>query len=244
MKKIFGVAAVLALLTGGLTTSAVAQCGTGPMMDFDADGFSYETAYNPANYHSSNGSTLRIVGHINKFCAPLAFLDPTDPAKEYTFLVTLTSTGTVHYGPFAGFNYHETDYTGGTWAIYEGSPEDAPTAATPMPALPSALVPARFTNGTLILSGTLSGFHTSLSTTISTGFTNGSYVSNYVATGGLYYPLIGSGSAIFQGLICVTPEPAGCRPLTYSAHMDGKWDTPGTTGAAKSTWGSLKQLYR
>lgn len=244
MKKIFGVAAVLALLTGGLATSALAQCGTGDMIDFDADGFAFETVYNPLTFHSTVGSTLKIVGNVHLFCAPLAFLNPADPTKEYTFLCTLTSAGSVHFGPFSGFNYHETDYTAGTWEIHEGSPEDAPTDAGGMPALPSPLVPATFINGPVILSGTLTNFHTSLSTQISTGNTNGSFRSDYKATGGLYFPLIGSGSAVFQGLWCVMDEPAGCRPLTYSAHLNGKWDTPATTNVTKSTWGSLKQLYR
>lgn len=244
MKKIFGAAAVLALLAAGPTTSfAAGPCDFGNFMDFDADAFAYETTYNPVSYHSTNGSTLKMVGHITLFCPPLAALNPADPNKEYTFVVTATSTGTIHYGPFAGFFYHETDYTGGTWAVYEGSPEDAPTAAS-MPALPSPLVPATFQNGTVVLSGTLGTMHTSISTDGTQANTNGSFLANYQATGGSYYNAVGNGSAVFQGLWCVWPKPAGCRPATYSAHTNGKWDIPPTTSTSKSTWGALKKLYK
>ena len=249
MKKIFGVAAVLALLSGGMATKASAICDTGEMIRFVQDGFAYETNYDPLTYHSTANSVLSIVGHVAYFCAPLAALDPSDPNKEYTFYITgLVSQGTQHFGPFGGTTFHETDYTGGTWAVYEGSPEDAPHDVTPMPALPSPLVPSTFNNGILILSGTFSpygsnlGFHTSVSTNGSN--INGSFIANYRAAAGSYYPAVGDGEAIFQGNWCVTLQPTGCTPATYSAHPNGKWDTPGTTAANKSTWGSIKKLYR
>lgn len=245
MKKIFGAAAVLALLAAGPTTSlAAGPCDFGVFMDFDADGFAYETTYNPANYHSTVNSTLKIVGHINLFCPPLAALNPAGP-NEYTFVVTATSNGTLHFGPFGGFYYHETDYRNGTWAVYEGNPEDAPTDAGGMPALPSPLVPATFNNGTVILSGVFTGLlHTSISSDLTQANTNGSFVANYQATGGSYYPQVGNGTAIFQGNWCVWPEPAGCRPATYSAHPNGLWDLPPTTATNRSTWGALKALYK
>ncbi len=247
MKKIFGVAAVLALLSGGLAASASAQCGTGVMIKFDADGFAYETAYSPTTYISSSGSILSMVGHVSLFCSPLAGLNPADPTKEYTFYITsLTSAGTMTFGPFGGSTFYETDYAGGTWEIHEGSPENAPTDAGGMPALPSVLVPSTFTDGPVILSGTFSNFHTSVTKTVSGPNTtvNGSFIADYVATGGSYYGAVGGGSAKFQGNWCVTRKPAGCTPDTYSAHPNGKWDTPPTTAVTRSTWGSLKQLYR
>lgn len=246
MKKIFGVAAVLALLAAGSTTATAAgPCDSGVFMDFDADGFAYETNYIPASYRSVSGSVLTMVGHINLFCAPLAGLNPADPNKEYTFRVTATSTGRIAYGPFGGFVFHETDYVNGSWAIYEGSPEDAPTDAGGMPALPSALVPATFVNGTVILSGVFLGpLHTSISTDGTQANTNGSFTANYQATGGSMYGLVGNGQAIFQGNWCVWPAPAGCVPATYSAHPNGKWDLPPTTSTTKSTWGALKTLYK
>lgn len=242
MKKIIGVAALLGLLAGGIASSALANCESGEMIKFTNDGFAYETAYANATYHSAPGSILSVVGHVAYFCAPMAALDPSDPTKEYTFYITgLTSAGTGHFGPFGGTTFHETDYAGGTWEIHEGSPEDAPTDGS-MPALPSGLVPATFVNGPVVLSGTFTDFHVSISQTATN--VNGSFLGHYKATGGSFFPQVGDGVAIFQGNWCVTLKPAGCTPATYSAHPDGKWDTPATTGVSKSTWGTLKQLYR
>lgn len=252
MKKIFGVAAVMALLTGGLAASALAQCGTGVMIKFDADAFAYETNYTQATYNSAPGSVLSIVGQVSYFCSPMAALDPSDPTKEYTFYITgLTSLGTQVFGPFGGTTFYETDYNcaGATWEIHEGSPENAPTATTPMPALPSALVPATFIDGPTVLSGILLpngsnvGFHTSV--TVNGSNINGSFLSNYQATGGTFFGAVGDGIAVFQGNWCVVPASSGgCVPATYSAHPNGKWDAPPTTATTTSTWGSIKSLYR
>jgi hypothetical protein len=242
MKKIFGVAATLAVLSAAAASSAFAQCGTGVMIKFDADAFAYETAYNNATYISSPGSQLSIVGITDLFCTPLNFLNALDPSTEYTFYCTgLTSGGTI-VTPVGPTTFYQTAYSGGTWAIYAGSPRNAPTAAGGMPALPSPQVPGNFIDGTLILSGTFSGFSTTV--TVNGANINGSFNSNYMATGGLYFPLIGNGSALFAGNWCVTSAPAGCVPATYSAHPNGKWDTPSTTAALPSTWGRLKTLYR
>ena len=245
MKKIIGVAAVAALLATGAATSAFAQCGTGVMIKFDADAFSYETSYNSATFISSPGSVLSMVGIVDLFCAPFLDLDPSDPTTEYTFYITgLTSAGTVQTFNGPTTNY-DTDYAGGTWEIHAGTPRNAPTAAS-MPPLPSALVPANFTDGPTILSGTLSGFHVSISKT-SVGPTviiNGSFLSTYVTTGGTLAGRVGGGSAAFQGNWCPTLQPTGCTPATYSAHPNGKWDTPGTTATLPSTWGRMKTLYR
>jgi hypothetical protein len=245
MKKIIGVAAVAAILATGAATSALAQCGTGVMIKFDADAFAYETSYVNATYHSNPGSTLSMVGIVDLFCAPFLDLDPNDPTTEYTFYITgLTSAGTVVSlnGPTTNYS---TSYSGGTWEIHAGSPRNAPTAAG-MPALPSAQVPGNFTDGPVILSGTLSGFNTNISVTVvgPTTITNGSFLASYVTTGGTLQGRVGSGSAAFQGNWCPTMQPTGCTPATYSAHPNGKWDTPGTTATLPNTWGRMKLLYR
>lgn len=251
MKKIFGVSVVLALLLMGMAGTALAQCGTGVMIKFDSEGFAYETNYTPATYNSAAGSVLSIVGQVSYFCSPMAALDPNDPTKEYTFYITgLVSMGTQVFGPFGGTTFYETDYNtaGASWEIHEGSPENAPTSTTPMPALPSVLIPSTFIDGPVVLSGILLpngtnlGFHTSVSANGSN--INGSFLSDYMAQGGTFFAAVGDGRAVFQGNWCVVPQPTGCVPATYSAHPNGKWDTPPTTATTKSTWGSIKQLYR
>jgi hypothetical protein len=212
------------------------------MIKFAQHAFAYETgpAYNSATHHSTAGAILGIVGHVSYFCAPMAALNPNDPTKEYTFYITGVSGGTAHI-PVGPTTFHETDYSGVTFEIHEGSPENAPLDGT-MPPLPDATVPATFIDGPVVLSGTIADFHVSISTQGSN--INGSFLGHYQATGGSYYPLVGDGVAVFQGNWCDTQKPTGCTPATYSAHPDGKWDTPGTTATMKSTWGAVKQLYR
>lgn len=239
MKKIFGVAVALALVGGIASNSMAANCDSGEMIRFAQHGFAYETSYNVATHMSAPGSILSIVGHVSYFCFPMAALDPSDPTKEYTFYITgLVSAGTVV--PFGSFR--STDYAGGTWEIHEGSPENAPLDGS-MPALPSVLVPSTFIDGPVVLSGTFSSFNVSLDATAAVQ--SGSFIANYQATGGSFYPQVGDGTAIFQGVWCAKPAASGgCVPATYTAHPNGKWDPPATTPTSRSTWGSIKQLYR
>jgi len=243
MKKSFGVAVALTLLAGGIASNAMAaNCASGEMIRFSQNGFAYETNYNLATYNSAAGSVLTIVGLVDYFCTPMSALVP-GPTKEYTIYITgLTSAGTAHI-PVGTTTFHETDYAGGTWEIHEGSPPDAPKATTPMPINPpNATVPSTFQDGPIVLSGTFANFHTEI--TVQGANINGSFRADYVATGGTYFPQVGGASALFQGNWCVTAPPTGCVPVGYSAHPDGKWDTPPSTAVERSTWGAIKQLYR
>lgn len=255
-KSNFGVAALLGLLSvAAMTNAAFAQCPPigGPssvMIEFDANCFAYETVYAPATFTSTAGSQLTIVGIIDKFYAPLAGLDPTNPAIEYTFVINATSLGTVPSvnGPT---NIYTTGYSGGTFAIYEGTPENAPLAAAMGSNPPGgATVPANFQDGTPILTGELCGFVTQVTKT-GTGLPNGSFTSTYHFTNpnapgappaGNLYNTVGGADAQFGGLWCV--RTGGCTPTGYSAHPNGKWDSPPSTPSKTSTWGMIKQLYR
>jgi FtsP/CotA-like multicopper oxidase with cupredoxin domain len=242
MKRKIGVAVVLGLLAlGAIAPNVSAQCGTGPMIDWDANSFAYETNYNSATLMSAPGSSLTVVGIVNLFCSPLAFLDPNDPTKEYTFVFSgLTSGGTVMSSPFPGLTVWATDYTGGTFAIYEGAPRNAPVAGAMPINPPNASVPALFQDGTVILSGTLANFHTEI-TQQGTNAPVGSFTSDYTFTGGTLGGLFaGTGTGYLSGLWCVS----GCQiQAGYSAHPDGKFDMPPTPAQA-STWGTIKTLYR
>jgi hypothetical protein len=140
----------------------------------------------------------------------------------------------------------DTDYSPGTFAIYEGSPKDAPIASQ-MSTNPAggATVPANFTNGTLILSGTLSGLHTHIQkgTATSTLYL-GNYTANYAFTGGSQFASVSSyGTGLLTGTWCGKLGAAGCVPATYTAHPAGEFKVP-VTAAQSSTWGAIKQLYR
>jgi hypothetical protein len=248
MKRKIGVAMLAGLLTlVSFAGSASAQCGTGLLIKFDADAFAYETNYNPATFISTNGSQLNVVGIVSVFCAPLNVFDPNDPNKEYTFHFTgLTSAGTTTTNLIGGATRYQTSYGNGTFVIYEGTPRNAPTAAGGMPVNPpNAAVPALFTDGTPILSGTLTNFVTTV-TRSSIGTYQTSFRSDYMFTGGTQYALVSQyGVGLMNGAWCATGTATGlCQnPAGYSAHPNGKFDQP-TTAAQSSTWGAIKQLYR
>jgi hypothetical protein len=248
MKNQLTVAVTAGLLALGAAVPAFAQnCGPGTMIEFDANAFAYESNYNPATLVSAAGSQLNVVGIISLWCTPFADLNANDPNTEYTFLFTnLTSAGTVVSVNGPTTNY-DTNYGNGSFAIYAGSPRNAPTAGSMPINPPNATVPANFTDGTLILNGTLTNFTTGISRTLA-GPPNGSFRTNYNFTGpaaGTYYLRVqGTGPGLIQGNWCVVLESAGgCVPQGYSAHPNGKFDVPPTANRM-GTWGTLKQLYR
>jgi hypothetical protein len=249
MKRLIGVAMLAGTLAVAVFASgAHAQCGSGLLIKFDADCFAYETNYNPATFISSSGSQLNVVGIVSVFCAPLDVFNPNDANKEYTFLFTgLTSAGTVGPTPLVGGSTRwQTNYGSGQFFIYEGSPRNAPTAAGGMPpSPPNADVPSKFTDGTLILSGTLSDFVTTI-TQFSTGTFSTSFRANYQFTGGTQFALVsGYGMGLMNGAWCAQGTAGGLcdLPTGYSSHPNGKFDIP-TTPVEQSTWGRVKQLYR
>lgn len=255
MKRQIG-AAMLVALTAIATVAHAAEpsaCGSGLLMKFDENAFAYETNYNPLTFISASGSQLNVVGLMTAICNPLyspGGMDASDPNNEYTFLLTgLTSAGTA--GPTAlagGSTRWTTNYAGGTFLVYQGSPRNAPTpppAASP----PNAQVPALYTDGTVVLSGTLSGFRTTI-----TRFANGDYSTSFRAdynvTGGTKAPyLAGGGTGLLSGAWCANDDADAGKvglcdlPTGYSSHPNGKFDIP-PTAAQQSTWGAIKQLYR
>lgn len=252
MKRTIGVAALLGLLaTGAFASLASAQCGTlgsGLLISFNNnDVFAYETAYDNTTNMSTLGSQLTVVGFVNLFCAPLADQDATDPSKEYTFIWNAMSAGTVGPSPFgiSGSKW-DTDYMNGTFTIYMGSPRNAPTAATLPPSPPNATVPITFTDGTAILTGT---FNNPLHVTVtkgSTGNYSGSFNGTYQFTGGTLFGRVGNAPSNVNGLWCPAGSGSGhcTMPAGYSAHPNGKWDSPSSTPANVTTWGSIQALYR
>jgi hypothetical protein len=237
MIRKIGVAALLGLMAmGAFASTAGAQCGTGPSIILNTATFGFEApSAVTAPYVSPAGNTLTVLGLVQSFCAPFADLNAQDPNTEYTLVITgLTSGGTTH--PISSL--WVTSYTGGTFAIYQDSPRNAPTSAAGMPAASDPSIPGLYTGGTIILSGTLSGYNLQA---FSSGA--GSYSANATFTGGtLYSRVAGTGPVIMQGALCAN---SGCLPPAggYSAQFDGKFDTP-VTPTQKSTWGSLKILYR
>jgi hypothetical protein len=257
--KIWVAAAMTFVATALSVAVATAQCPApsdtaGLMIDFDGDAWAYETAYTPATFSSAAGSQLTVVGIVSLFCDPFLGLDLTDPSKEYTFiwdgLTTATGTLTQSIGSVA--RRYTTVYAGGNFRIYEGTPRNAPVAAT-LPALPAGgIVPDAFVDGTLILSGAMEPLTVIVNKT-SSGTYNGSFKANYHATGGSFYDRVGDAINLMDGLWypvpATNPDPpaplgTGLLPAGWSAHPNGKWDMPRTVPVLPSTWGKLKTIYR
>ena len=221
-----------ALVVGALTSPAFAA----PVIDWDP-AFFYEPGSTPTN--SIPGSEMRIVGIISAFGPPLEFLDANDPSKDYTFYVSgLISNGTASIGPPAT-TFYITTYGPGTIEIYEGTPRNAVFAPNP----PNASVPSTFTDGTLLLSGTVSNFFTQ--TNNFTQFMTGNAEGNITWTGGSLIGHVGGENpcdALFTGGMTWLPPPVGVEG--YLFRHDGKIDHECPTPARSSTWGAIKKLYR
>jgi len=255
MKSKIWVGVAMGLLVAALgATVATAQCTNYPgmMIKFDGDAWAYETAYTAATLMSAPGSQLTVVGTVSVFCFPFTDLDPLNPGTEYTFIWDgLSSQGTVSapYGIGGLSTQYTTNYVGGSFRIYAGSPRNAPTAAT-LPALPApGVVPNAFADGTMILGGGM-GPLAVVVTRLPSGSCSGSFRANYWATGGTLYNRVGDAISVMQGSWCPVPQGAPAAPGTcslpagWSAHPNGKWDMPVTVSVLPSTWGKIKTLYR
>lgn len=222
-----------ALLALALASPAAA---TGPAIDWDPAYF-WEPGATFSN--SIPGNQMQIVGIISSFGPPLAFLNANDPTKDYTFYVSgLVSNGTTVIG-LPGSQFYVTTYTGGTIQVYEGTPRDAVFDPNP----PNANVPSTFTNGTLILSGTVSGFYTQ--TNDFTAFDTGNAEGSITWTGGTLFSSVShSGQpcpSLFTGGL--TWFPSLLIP-GYLFRHDGKIDVDCPSESRSSTWGRMKSLYR
>jgi len=221
------------LLACGISAPALA----GPIIDWDPAYF-YEAGATPT--HSAAGGQLYIVGTISAFGPPLDFLNASDPSKDYTFyLYGLTSLGTTTT-PFQPYgNFFLTNYSSGVIEVYEGTPRDADFAPFP----PNSAVPSTFTNGTLILSGTMSGFF--WESNDFTAFKSGSAEGHIVWTGGSYLSRVSP-----DGLPCPSLFTGGTTWLPsvmidgYLFRHDGKMDLDCPVPVRGSSWGRLKAIYR
>ena len=256
MKMRIGVAGLVAILALGATApAALAQCGGQLLMKFDADCFAYESNATlsvleggTGAWKSNAGSQLTVVGLMTLFCAPLNGDVPNLPTTEYSFVWSGMSAtaATTEVTYIVNGKKWDTDYSNGSFYIYQDSPADAPRATTPMPINPAnATVPVNFADGTLILQGTVSGLHMTVtrSNNTSSAIWGGSFSGNYQFSGGTQYGLVaGSGLNAVNGNWC-GKYPSGCAPTGYTAHPNGKFDYAVTT-VQSTTWGTIKQLYR
>lgn len=229
------VVSVAALLV--LVTAPRLWAGAGPSIDWDP-AYCWQVGGTATNLPS--GGEFKIVGIISSFDSPFQDLNAGDPNTEFTFYVHgLISQGTVASGP-PSMTLYTTNFTGGTIEVYQGSPRNA--AFDPNP--PNATVPANFTDGTMILSGSFTSFV--VQSNNFTAFDSGNIEGDLNWTGGtLYYRTFAIGGVPCPGLFTggATWNPSLLYPGYLFRHA-GKIDLQCPTPAVRNTWGALKSLYR
>jgi len=230
--KTMGAALVLALTAGP-------ALAVGPVMDWDPAYF-----YFPGATFSNQpaGGTMRCVGVISAFGAPLDFLNANMPATEYTFVIDgLVSQGTTAQGPPATTIY-TTTYSGGTIAVYADPTPDAVFSPDP----PNVEVPSTFEDDPPAV---LTGSFTSLVVVTNnfTAFQVGNVEGNIDWSGGPLIEFLQAGGQVCPGLFtggATWNTAPGIGIPGYLFRHDGKIDLQCPTPSRKSTWGRLKDLYR
>lgn len=219
-----------------LALAALPARAAGPSIDWDP-AYTWETGATATN--SPLGGEFKLVGIVSMFDAPFQFLNAGDPTREYTFYVHgLISQGTVAQGPPATTIY-TTQYSGGVFELYEDLTPESSFAPNP----PNATVPSTYTDGTLLLSGVFTSFV--VQTNNFTAFKVGNIEGQINWTGGTLLPYTISGGFPCPGLFTggATWNPNVLIP-GYIFRHDGKIDMQCAVSAGRSTWGSLKSLYR
>ena len=233
MKRFIATLAAACVL-GGVGLAAAA---TGPAIDWDP-AYTWEPGATATN--SIAGNEFKLVGTVSSFDGPLGGLNPNDPVKEYTFYCYgLISQGTVSQG-IPGFTAYTTNYSGGTFELYEGPSHNAMFAPNP----PNASVPSTFNDGTLLLSGSFTSFI--VQSNDFTAFDVGNIEGTIDFNGGTLLQLIqGPNGQPCPGLFTggSTWLPSVLIP-GYVYRHDGKIDLQCPTAASTGTWGRVKSLYR
>ncbi len=222
-----------ALLIAVLAVPASAAV-TNPVIDFNAESFAKEGLRTVDEQFSTVGDELVILGTVAQFQEPFQDLDPNDPGVEYTYVMDgMISMGTVQGGAGSYLSY-TTNYSGGNFRVYEDTTPDA-----------DFLVPATFSDGTLILQGTFSGFKI-----ITYSFTcAGTQNADLQFTGGTLFDRVSSAGVGTTGIdtgvfnLCEPTVPDNLEMEGYFARSDTKIDIVPPTPVKPTTWSQIKQLY-
>lgn len=218
------------LAVGGALLLSLASLAHADTLLFDYVGFDYESPDpNPATF-GEMGSGYVGLGTVPGLFAPLV---ADTSANEYTYVITgLTPTGSSTVGSYVIVNYAP-----GTLSIYEDS-KTTGTTADYGTAPPNATAPSSFTDGTLYLTGTLTGFQFVFNSSTNTG----SYNATYTVTGGsqlVNFPLYQREGWTFAG----STGNALNIPDGYLHQVDGQ-NFLGPVPARSTSWGRIKANFR
>jgi hypothetical protein len=197
----------------------------------DYVGFDYEDPNpDPSGFGELNSGYVGI-GEVPNIFAPLV-ADPTN--NYYTYYVSgATAIARQDFGDFVIVDYgtgtlsvFEDSKTSGTLAVYGTNP-------------PNATAPSTFTDGTMILQGTLTNFRVVFST-----FSNaGSYEGNLDVNGGSQLSLIPEDQRQGWTFSGFTGNATSIAP-GYVHQVDGQVFLQEPTPAKPASWGMIKARYR
>jgi hypothetical protein len=191
------------------------------------------------------GSSLDVVGKFNKNSAPAQPIAwNTSATVEYTFHMTGMVLDQYLQGSGAG-NDSSRYGAGGTISIYEGTPVNAALGVNP----PNATSPSTFTDGTLVLTGTINDLLVTLKDAAGTNpDSTGTARGSVTFTGGSKYgELVANCRADgWTFNVAVSTQFSGTLPAGYNLRWSGellKNDCP-PVSTEPTTWGSVKGLFQ
>jgi hypothetical protein len=228
MKKT-AIAWFLAAVVIGLAGPTAANT---PTLLFDYVGFDYENPNPNVATFGELGSGYVGVGEVPGLFAPLV----ADTANnQYTYVMYgLTAINVQSVGPFL-----VVDYTPGTLEIWEDS-KSTGTAADYGTIPPNATAPSTFNDGTLFLTGSLTGFRFVFNTVSNSG----SFDSNFNVTGGSQLGnVVAFGQTAGWTFSGVTANALNI-PQGYYHQVDGQTFLDKPVPAQPRSWGQIKADYR
>ncbi len=197
---------------------------------FDYVGFDYESPDLLPGFGEVGAGYVGL-GVVPSLFAPLV---SDTSLNQYTYVISGMQVNSVQtFGSFQLITY-----TSGTISLYQ----DAKSSGTPAvfaPNPPNAQAPGSFTDGTLYLTGTLTGFQFVRNTVNGSGsyeaacvFDGGSNLSNIPPSDRTGWTFAGSTTNALN------------IPPGYAHQIDGQNFITIPTSAAAGSWGALKRRYR
>lgn len=209
--------------------------------------FAWETNLGPQQV-SLPGSVLTVVGTFASTCGAWSGLGAASPDSELTWVIDgPISAGTV----FDNSQFHVTilrvTYLGGILRIYHGSPRNAPPQNAFPANPPNAEVPGSFEDGALVYEAQLDSVKTAIGFVLIGSSSGGASMWGHALAG----PLATVGEPIYMAAkwchpactseLIVLPSP----PVGYPwESISGVVSSSSSVPVRRTTWGSVKRLYR